>query len=105
MHRMAETANWLTYCLREISKHVERADLLEELDNLRRRIVYGIREELLDLVKVKGIGRVRARILYKNGIKNLDDLSKIPINKLAEIDKIGSIIADNIKSELRKVRY
>ena len=105
MHRMAETANWLTYCLREISKHVERADLLEELDNLRRRIVYGIREELLDLVKVKGIGRVRARILYKNGIKNLEDLSKIPTNKLAEIDKIGSTIADNIKSELRKVRY
>ena len=105
MHRMAETANWLTYCLREISKHVERADLLEELDNLRRRIVYGIREELLDLVRVKGIGRVRARILYKNGIKNLDDLSKIPTNKLAEIDKIGSTMADNIKSELRKVRY
>ena len=71
MHRMAETANWLSYCLREISKHVERADLLEELDNLRRRIVYGIKEELLELVRVKGIGRVRARILYKNGIKNL----------------------------------
>ena len=105
MHRMTETANWLTYCLREISKHIERADLLEELDNLRRRIVYGIREELLELVRVKGIGRVRARILYKNGIKNLDDLSKIPVDKLAEIDKIGSTIADNIKSELRKVRY
>ena len=105
MHRMAETANWLLYCLREISKHVERADLLEELDNLRKRIVYGIREELLDLVRVKGIGRVRARILYKHGIKNLNDLAKTPVDKLAEIDKIGSTIADNIKSELRKVRY
>ena len=105
MHRMAEMANWLSYCLREISKHVERADLLEELDDLRKRIVYGIREELLDLVRVKGIGRVRARILYKHQIKNLDDLAKIPVNKLAEIDKIGSTIADNIKSELRKVRY
>ncbi|MBL7001305.1 MAG: DEAD/DEAH box helicase [Nitrosopumilus sp.] len=105
MHRMTETANWLSYCLREISKHVERADLLEELDNLRKRVVYGIREELLDLVQVKGIGRVRSRILYKHGIKNLDDLAKIPVNKLAEIDKIGSTIADNIKSELRKVRY
>jgi helicase len=104
MHRMAEMANWLSYCLREISKHVERADLLEELDDLRKRIVYGIREELLELVRVKGIGRVRARILFKHGIKNLDDLAKIPVNKLAEIDKIGSTIADNIKSELRKVR-
>lgn len=105
MHRMVETADWLTYCLREISKHVERADLLEELANLRKRILYGIREELLDLVKVKGIGRVRARTLYKNGIKNLDDLAKIPVKKLAEIDKIGSTLADNIKTELRKVRY
>jgi len=105
MHRMAEMANWLSYCLREISKHVDRVDLLEELDDFRKRIVYGIREELLDLVRVKGIGRVRARILYKHKIKNLDDLAKIPVNKLAEIDKIGSTIADNIKSELRKVRY
>ena len=105
MHRMAETANWLSYCLREISKHVERADLLEELDDLRQRIVYGIKDELLDLVRVKGIGRVRARILYKHKIKNLDDLAKIPVNKLAEIDKIGSTLADKIKSELRKVRY
>ena len=105
MHRMVETANWLTYCLREIAKHVERADLLEELENLRRRIVYGIREELLDLVKVKGIGRVRARILFKHQIKTLDDLSKISVNKLAEIDKIGLTLANNIKSELKKVRY
>lgn len=104
MHRMTETANWLSYCLREISKHVERADLLEELGDLRNRIVYGIREELLDLVRIKGIGRVRARILYKHGIKTLDDLRKIPVNKLAEIDKIGSTLADNIKSELRRVR-
>ncbi len=104
MHRMVETADWLTYCLREISKHVERVDLLDELENLRRRITYGIREELLDLVKVKGVGRVRARVLCKHGIKTLDDLAKIPVNKLAEIDKIGSTIADNIKSELRKVR-
>jgi len=105
MHRIAETANWLSYCLREISKHVERADLLEELGNLRKRIVYGIREELLELVRIKGIGRVRSRILYKHRIKNLDDLAKIPVNKLAEIDKIGLTLADNIKSELRKIRY
>ena len=105
MHRMVENANWLIYCLREIAKHVERADLLEELENLRRRIVYGIREELLELVKVKGIGRVRARTLFKHKIKTLDDLAKIPVNKLAEIDKIGLTLADNIKSELKKVRY
>jgi helicase len=105
MHRMAETANWLCFCLREISKNTEKADLLEEISKLRQRIVYGIKEELLELVKVKGIGRVRARKLYSHGVKNLEDLKKIPVKKLAEIDKIGLIIADNIKTELKKVKY
>ena len=105
MHRMVENANWLSYCLREISKHVERTDLLEEFSDLRKRVVYGIRAELLDLVRVKGIGRIRARMLFKHGIKNLDDLSNISVNNLAEIDKIGLTIANNIKAELKKVRY
>ena len=104
MHRMTENANWLTYCLREISKHGKRADLLKEFDDLRKRIAYGISEELLDLVRVKGIGRVRARVLFKHKIKNLNDLRKIPVNKLAEIDKIGSTIAAKIKVELHRVR-
>ena len=104
MHRMVETSNWLVYCLRELAKQMERPDLLDELDSLRKRITYGIREELLDLVKIKGIGRVRARKLYNTGIKNLDDLAAIPVKKLAEIDKIGSTLADNIKSQLRKGR-
>jgi len=53
---------------------------------------------------VKGIGRIRARTLYKHGIENLNDLQHIPVKKLAEIDKIGSTLADNIKIQLRKVR-
>jgi len=104
MHRMVETADWLLYCLRELAKQLERVDLLDELDIIRKRINYGIREELLELVKIKGIGRIRARKLFKHGIKNLDDLSVIPVKKLAEIDKIGSTLADNIKSQLRKGR-
>jgi helicase len=105
MHTMIEKTNWLCFCLREISKILERFDLVEEFDELRKRVVYGIREELLDLVRVKGIGRIRARVLFKNNIKNLDDLANIPVNKLAEIDKIGLTIANNIKAELKKVRY
>lgn len=104
MHRMVETADWLVYCLRELAKQLERMDLLDELDIIRKRIKYGIREELIELVTVKGIGRIRARKLFKHGIKNLDDLSAIPVKKLAEIDKIGSTLADNIKYQLRKGR-
>jgi len=104
MHRMVQTAEWLIYCLRELAKQAGNANLLEELDILRKRVIYGIREELIELVKIKGIGRIRARKLYNNGVKTLDDLSKIPVKKLAEIDKIGSTLADNIKSQIRKGR-
>ena len=71
---------------------------------MRTRITYGIKEELIEFVRVKGIGRVRARILFKNGIKGLDELTTTPIEKLAKIDKIGPVIAENIKTQLKKVR-
>jgi helicase len=101
MHRMVETANWLIYSLRELSRLLGRMDLIKELDVLRQRIIYGIKEELVDLVKIKGIGRVRARKLYKNNIKTRQDLAITPVNQLAVIDKIGMTVANNIKSQLR----
>ena len=104
IHRLIQTADWLLYCLRELAKQGDNSDLLDELDILRKRVIYGIREELTDLVKIKGIGRIRARKLFNHGIKTLEDLSKIPVKKLAEIDKIGSTLADNIKSQLQKGR-
>ncbi|HWP78945.1 MAG TPA: DEAD/DEAH box helicase [Candidatus Nitrosotenuis sp.] len=104
MHRMVEIADWLSYCLYELAKLLERADLLEELALLRKRIVYGIKDELVELVQLKGIGRVRARKLYDHGITSIEDLRRIEVDKLAQIDKIGQTIADNIKSQLKKVR-
>jgi helicase len=103
MHRMAETSDWLVYSLYELAKLESREDLLDELNILRQRISYGIKEELLDLIRIRGVGRIRSRILYKNGIKNLHDLSKISIKDLAKIDKIGSTLAENIKAQLQKV--
>ena len=100
MHRMVETADWLVYSLRELSREFRRQDLVKELDVLRKRIRYGIKKELLDLVKIRGIGRIRARMLYKNNIKNISDLKKTHIDKLSKIDKIGVTIAKSIKSQL-----
>jgi helicase len=104
MHRMVENADWLVHSLYEIAKLETRDDILDELNIIRQRISYGIKEELVELVKIRGIGRIRSRILYKNGIRNLHDLSEIPVKKLAGIDKIGPAIAENIKIQLQKVR-
>ncbi len=104
MHRMVETADWLVHALYEIAKLEKKDKILSEIDVLRSRILYGIKEELVDLVRIKGIGRVRARILFKNGIKTTADLASMPVEKLAKIDKIGPVIAENIKTHLKKIR-
>jgi len=104
MHRMVETADWLIHAFYQLAKLEKLNDILDEIDVLRKRIIYGIKEELVDLVKVRGIGRVRARILFKNGIKTLDELAAIHVEKLAKMDKIGPVIAENIKTQLKKIR-
>jgi helicase len=104
MHRMSETSDWLIHAFYELAKLEKLNNIMEELNVLRTRVMYGIKEELADLVRVRGIGRIRARILYKNGIKNTGELELIPVEKLAKIDKIGPRIAENIKTQLKKVR-
>ena len=102
MHRMVETADWLLYCLREIAAELGRRDLVEDIYMLRQRMKYGVRKELLELVRIRGIGRIRARSLYKNKIRDAADLHKIPLDRLAGISKIGPALARSIKSQTRR---
>ena len=99
MHRMVETAAWLAHSLQELARLQGRADLLEELGILQRRITYGIMEDLTELTRIRGVGRIRARSLFKHKIRTLDDLARLPVRNLAAIDKIGRTIAASIKSQ------
>jgi helicase len=100
MHRIAESSEWLAYSLYEVSKVVKREDLLASLYNLRIRIKYGIKEDLLSLVTLEGIGRIRARTLYDAGLTNIRKLTKTPESRLAAIPKIGPTVAKRLKEQL-----
>jgi len=102
MHRMVEMTDWLAYSLYEVAKILRREDILPELYNLRTRIRYGVKEELLPLVALEGIGRVRARSLYAAGITDVGKISRVPQNKLANIPKIGAAVAQKLKDQLKK---
>lgn len=104
MHRIVEVGGWLAYSLYEVAKIVRREDLLPELYNLRVRIRYGVKEELLPLVALEGIGRVRARALYSAGLTDLSMIAKAPQAKLAAISKIGPAVATKLKDQLGKRR-
>lgn len=102
MHRIVEMSEWLAYSLYEVAKLVRREDLLAELYNLRTRIRYGVKEELLPLISLEGIGRVRARALYNAGFTDIGKISKAPQSKLAGVPKIGPVVAEKLKDQLKK---
>ena len=102
MHRIVEMGEWLAHSLYEVAKLLRREDLLPELYNLRTRIRYGVKEELLPLVALEGVGRVRARTLYAAGLTDVGKIAKAAQSKLASIPKIGPAVAEKLKEQLRK---
>ncbi len=72
LRRLVETSEWLANALVRIAEFLG----FKGYEKLPLRIRYGVREELLDLVELKGIGRVRARKLFKAGIRSKVDVIK-----------------------------
>src|SRR5919109_1691411 len=101
MHRMVEVAEWLTYSLYEVAKIMRRSDLLLEIHRLRLRIKYGVKEELLSLVRLKGIGRIRARSLYNAGFTDLSKIANTSEAQLSAVSNIGPTIAKAIKEQIQ----
>ena len=101
MHRIVEVAEWLTYSLYEVAKIMRRSDLLIEIHRLRLRIKYGVKEELLALIRLKGIGRVRARSLYEAGFTDLSKIANASEAHLSAVSNIGPTIAKTIKEQMQ----
>lgn len=100
---LVETGEWLTYAASKICDVVGLKEHAKRLDTLSVRVGYGIREELLDLVRVRGIGRVRARILYDHGIKTVEELASADPAKLAGLRSFGPKVAREVVEEAKKL--
>jgi len=98
LYSRLQIADWLLYSLHEIALVMRKKDVLNQLKKLRVRIEKGVKEELLPLVLLEGIGRVRARKLYNAGFKSIEDLRKVPIESIARV--VGEKIAVKIKNQL-----
>jgi len=80
-----EMLDWLLYCMSELFHILDKKPDIAFLANIRARLKYGVREELLPLLKIKGVGRVRARKLFANGFDSISVLKKSSANDLAQI--------------------
>jgi len=99
IRRTAETAQWLMHSLAELSKHLDLG-ITFKAEQLAERIHYGASQDLLGLLNLKGIGRVRARKLYLSGITSLE---KLKAADQADISRLlGPRIAERIFHQLKK---
>jgi helicase len=93
-----ERADWLIYCAGELSKLLNLKPIIKELIKVRLRLKYGVREQLLPLVRLEGIGRARARKLYFHNIRDLGDVRKAELSKLTSV--LGKKIGEDVKRQV-----
>lgn len=99
LHAKVEDANWLLFGASRLASKFQR-NLARRLDDLSLRVQYGVREELLDLVRLRGVGRVRARALFRAGYPDRESLRSAPINRVETV--LGSRpLAEMVLRQLR----
>ncbi|MBN1896392.1 MAG: DEAD/DEAH box helicase [Candidatus Aenigmarchaeota archaeon] len=93
-----EISDWLFYSMQELGLLLNMRDVLETVRKTRLRVKYGIKEELLPLVRLRSIGRVRARKLFTNGYVSVEKLRGAPLTSLTNI--LGPNIAKGLRDQL-----
>ncbi|NYT06408.1 MAG: ATP-dependent DNA helicase [Methanomicrobiales archaeon] len=99
IHNAVEGIAWLVHAASRLASMMA-ADFERPIHELEIRIKHGIKHELLPLVQLKGIGRVRARRLFNNSITTPADLRRAGIDAVGAI--IGHGVARQVFAELEK---
>jgi helicase len=105
LYNIRDTASWIISALSKVERVLGNVDLSRKLHILAVRVENGVREDAVELVSLKLIGRTRARILIEHGIKTLSDLAKTPRRRLQNLPTFGPKVVDEIYSQLRERGY
>ena len=97
---LTDNAKWLLYATLEIAKLFDYSKIRKTVSELHIRVANGIKKELVPLVKLRGIGRIRARLLYNNGYKSIAALRKALPRDLARIPSLGPELARSIREQV-----
>jgi len=81
---LSETSLWLVHSMAELGKNQKRS-CFGKAKELAQRVEYGASPELLGLIQIRGIGRVRARKLYSAGLRDLEALRTADQNTIVRI--------------------
>ena len=99
IHNLAQGTTWLLHATREFAR-MYNFETVSFLTGLLLRVQYGCKKELLDLISLKGIGRIRARSLYTAGYTGIAKLRDASTREIASVRTIGPRIAKRIKKQI-----
>jgi helicase len=97
IHAIADIAEWLMHVTAQLARLLELKGAKEAAE-LEKRIHYGTSPELMDLLDIRGIGRMRARKLYEAGFRSSAELAGADPVKVAAL--LGPKIADRIFKQI-----
>jgi helicase len=89
------SAEWVVMAASRIAAEFRR-EYSRPLDILSFRIGEGIKEDIMDLISLPGIGRVRARRLYNGGIKTVQDVAKSSVQSIALLKGFSKTMAESV---------
>ena len=100
LYRTIENAKWLLHATHEIARLFGNKEILPLASELIERVAKGIKKELLPIVMLEGVGRMRGRIMYNAGYRTITDIKHAPIEDLTRLPLIGPRLAKKIKGQV-----
>ena len=100
LYRTIENAKWLLHTTHELAQLFGNRPMLPQILEVKQRVEKGVKKELLPLVKLEGVGRVRGRIIYNAGYKMAEEIKRASLNDLASLPLIGPKLAKRIKEQV-----
>ena len=102
IYSMVESVNWLLHATSRLTP-MFAPHFQNQVRELEYCMKYGVKRELLPLVKLRNIGRVRARRLFNSGITSPEDLQAAGIDRATQI--LGRGVADQLFNAARRQRF
>jgi len=103
LRNRVEVGEWLLYSMREIAVLRKKREDARRAGDLVLRMRYGVKEELLPLMRLKGIGRVRARTLFNAGYTGPQALRGADVRAISRLPGIGDVLAERIVEQAEGV--
>jgi helicase len=98
IYSMVESINWLLHASAELAR-MFKTPFYTSIREYEICMKNGIRRELLPLIRLRGIGRVRSRRLFNNGIKTPDMILAAGIEEVTKI--LGRGTTEQIFEQLK----